>query len=272
MQNRPDVDKPSIIICSPNRILTDEDGNKRLEPVSIEHMRSRLNMLPPWNRTWQELCIDGEEIGHARSMASEYAIIKNAEFLFFIDNDVVLLPETLNKLVWLANNYPDYDIFSGVYNTKDSPSYPLIFKGVTEGHGEVFWDWTPGDILKDNIVGCGMGCCLIRVSLLHKMRERHKLSPFFSTLPASETGSGCSEDIFFIQRALKEHGSKVMIDTNLLCGHINMKTGVTYWLDEDTLPARNYYAKYPKELPNEEEQRGEEVGRTVEGNETTSSS
>jgi hypothetical protein len=261
---------PAVVVCSPNRIEL-VNGQWKLEDITVEFMRARLNLQPLWNRNHQELIVDGLEVGKARNAAAQEAVKVGAEYLFFIDNDVILKPQTLNRLVWLADNWPDYGIFSGVYCTKTPNSVPLIFKKVENpGHGEVFWDWTPGDLLKDDILGCGMGCCLIRVSLLKAMLDKYPDAPLFETVPPTINGKGCSEDIWFCTRARLEFNSKIMIDTSLICNHIDKLTGTMYGLPADSLPARNYYAKYPQELPNEEDQRREEIECTTEGNETTS--
>lgn len=223
--------KPNIIICSPIP-FEEVDGEMVMERVTVEWMRCRMNLTPPFNMTYREICIDGLPIDEARCRAAECAVECNTQYIFFHDYDVLLPEDTLHRLVYHLGNHPECDVASGVYCCKMNPPIPLIYKGINK---ETYWDWTPGDILIDNVTGCPMGCALIRTSVFHKLS---KDKPWFKTIP-----NECSEDIWFLNRMQDEIGSKILIDTSLLCPHIQNRTRVQYNLPEDSLPIRNYLAK-----------------------------
>ena len=220
MQNIYDVDKPDIIVCTPMRQTSSQ-------MVSVEWHRCRQNLIPPFGRTYREIAIDGKEIGEARCEAAEFAMKIGSEFLFFNDYDTILPPTTLHRLIYDADNYPECDVFSGVYCVKQEPPFPLIFKD-----GKTFWDWTPGDILIDGINGFGMGCCLIRTKVFKDLEK-----PYFQTMEK------ITEDIYFLNKCKVLLNSKFLVDTNILCTHQCYKTGRFYGLPDDSLPMRKWNEK-----------------------------
>ena len=221
MQNLFNGEHPKIVVCTPMPIV---DG--RLEPVTVEWHRGRQNLIPPFGMNYREIAIDGLPVDEARCMVAQMAIDCGSQFLFFNDYDVILPPNILNKLVYHAAQHPEVGVFSGVYCVKMDPPVPLIYK-----HGEIFWDWSLGEILIDGITTCGMGCALIRTSLL---KDIDKSKELFKTTPNG------SEDVWFLERARLEQDNKILIDTSFICGHIDNKTGVIYGLPEDCIPMNRY--------------------------------
>jgi len=234
MQNLFKGMKPKIVVCSPMPLVDGKLENK-LENITVEWHRHRQNLIPPFGKNYREIAIDGYPIDEARCAVAQMAIDCESEFLFFNDYDVLLPENILNKLVFWAGNKPYIDVFSGVYCAKMEPPVPLIYKS-----GQVFWDWCIGDILIDDIDGCGMGCCLIRTELFKKLIKSNPDKPLFRT---SENGS---EDIYFLRRAKDELNNKILIDTSFICGHIDNNTGKIYGLPEECIPMQKYLNKGAK--------------------------
>lgn len=230
-----------LAICTPIPTVQGPLG-LRLEPITVEFQRARANLACPTNFTYCEIHVDGKEVGEARCMAARYCLDAKPqpEFLFFLDYDVLPFFDALTKLVYRARCYPDYDIFAGVYCCKSSVAEPLIY--TEDGHGP-YWDWTLGDLLF-NIQGIHMGCTLIRTSLFQRMVEANPDKPLFHTILEKKTldpGGGLksergTEDLYFCKRARTEVGAKILVDTSVLCGHINNKTGQIFGLPKDSPP------------------------------------
>jgi hypothetical protein len=55
-----------------------------------------------------------------------------------------------------------------------------------------------------------------------------------------------TDDLWFCKRAMEEADSKILVDTGILCGHIDNETGVVYTLPDDCLPMKRYNAKLEK--------------------------
>ena len=192
-----------------------------------------MHMMAPFGWDFQEYYVDGETVDDARNKAAQFCVDNNHDALFFLDYDVVIPPQALHILAQHFNNYPDVDVFSGVYCCKSKYPTPLIWK--KQGSG-VFWDWTPGDVLIDGVTCCGMGCTLIRTALFAKVEK-----PWFKTIRESngveETAK--TEDAYFLEKA----AAKILIDTSILCGHIDNATGLMYTLPTESLPGRRLRAQ-----------------------------
>lgn len=239
----------SIVFCTPMRtvninVLVDDKVTtiQRTEPVTWEWHRARQRLMMPSNAFWGELEVIGLDVDVARNTAAAKCLESKqpVEFIFFLDNDVLPPPPTLTRLYYQARQHPECDIFFGVYCTKSDPPEPLIYGGDDSG---ALWDWTVGDVLIDGIGFVGMGCTLIRTSLLAKM-EHTEETPWFKTVDVTEYTDGNvvrlqgTEDAWFCRRAVAELGAKILVDTSILCGHINNQTGTIYGLPDDSLPAR----------------------------------
>ncbi len=227
-----------VAICTPVPAIEGPAG-KHLSPIATEFHRARQQLIAPFGFNLRELYEDGKEVGEARCSAVAHARELGCEFLFFLDYDVLVPQKALHRLVVDAQNNPDIDVFSGVYCVKMEPPVPLIYKD-RFGNG-AFWDWTPGDFLVDGIVGCGMGCTLIRLSLFDRLGNSEDI-PWFKTVhdvhPETETNVFVTEDLWFCRRAVEEAGAKIAIDTGILCAHIDPATGVQYVLPENSLPGK----------------------------------
>jgi len=236
--------KIGIAICTPMPFIKKSNGNLGLQTLSVEWHRYRMSLGFPTNINFYEIAADGMEVGDARNHCCEKALELGAEFVFFIDSDVLIQHDALKKLLMRARHYPDHDIFSGVYCTKHPTiAEPLLYK--KDGQGP-FWNWAIGDLVFD-LQSVGMGCTLIRASLFEKLEYDKINNPWFYTpndqkiTPEGfETNRG-TEDIFFCRRAREEVGAKIMADTSLLCGHQDLATGVIYGLPEDSQPVQSAY-------------------------------
>ena len=206
--------KVGIAICTPMPVVKKKDAPNGLQHITVEWHRHRQSLGFPTNIQFYEIPADGMEIGDARNHAAKVAMEHNAEFLFFIDSDVLIQWDGLQKLLMRARHYPDHDIFTGIYCTKGLSQEPLIYK--VDGEGPC-WDWTVGDLVFD-LASCGMGCCLIRMSLFEKLEFDEDTKPWFftpndrkQTPTGFETNRG-TEDIFFCRRARNEADAKIMAD------------------------------------------------------------
>lgn len=150
-------------------------------------------------------------------------------FLFFLDDDVIMPPDTLRRLVHRMDNLPeDVGAISGVYYSKSEPGEPLIFK--ERGRGS-YYDWRIGDFFKIWAAGCGL--VLIRTEALRRMIEQQS-HPLFSIdygLHMNEKGvleaRSITEDLYFytkMGKTLAPNGKpySLWIDTTIQAKHFDM--------------------------------------------------
>lgn len=177
-------------------------------------------------------------IAGSRNNMAWTTLDREYDYLFFIDDDVLIPDYALVRMHYQMQQNDDWDAITGVYATKTSPPEPLIF-GNDPSHAEPYWDWKMGETFP--VWGAGLGCCLIRASAFHKLIEKYgKDEPFFAF---QESGDGLNsasigEDLYFFKK-LYDAGGKVMCDGAVICGHMDLKTHRVYQLWKDCKPYKN---------------------------------
>ena len=190
------------------------------------------------------------QVADARNLVVDDFLKRGAEWLLFIDHDVVLPPTAFCQLNehMISKKYP---IVAGLYFTKSVPSEPLMYRGTGYGY---YANWKMGDLVQ--VDGHGMGCTLIHQTVLQAVCEetptyqvgsrtvhrafdtptRIGIDPETHTLNI-QTGT---EDIDFLDR-VRKHGLLAkagwkkfakerypfIVDTNIFCRHID-GSGVQY--------------------------------------------
>lgn len=163
----------------------------------------------------REIVTKGALVYHARNQAVQTFMqeVPPDEFLVFFDEDEILPPDTIQKLV--AHDLP---LVGGLYFMKSPPWWPLMFRyksrlvvphplyGET-GMYNIIGHWDDGALLKVDAIGCG--CMMIRRDVLEKIPP-----PWFSF-------SEGTEDLFFCRKA-QHAGFQVHCDTSIICGHLTM--------------------------------------------------
>lgn len=156
--------------------------------------------------------ITGMPFDHARNVGAMRALECGAEWLFFLDSDVVPPPDTILRLI--AHRQP---IISGVYHRRSPPAgVPVMMKD---------WQWVfnppKNAIMEVDVVGAG--CLLIHRSVLQQLPPQRPGKHWFDwrvdmqgILPREDC---LSEDFTFCWQA-KKAGYKILVDTSIQCKHI----------------------------------------------------
>jgi hypothetical protein len=151
----------------------------------------------------------GTPIDMARNEIVRSALDAKAEWVFFLDTDVICPPDTIARL--MSHNLP---IVTGVYYTRAPPIEPAIWHEVKPS-GKRAINFTSGQMVECDFIG--MGCCLIHTSVFKNLKK-----PYFEwTLSFEDTeniGVGRSEDFEFCKR-VRERGYKIWADTSISCRH-----------------------------------------------------
>jgi glycosyltransferase involved in cell wall biosynthesis len=153
--------------------------------------------------------LSGMPFDHARNTACDSALKGNFQWLFFLDDDVLLPPDTIPKL--MSRNA---DIVSGLYYRRSPPIAPVALID-TKPRPTFIGSFNAGDCFEVDLVGAG--CLLIHRRVLEAMKWPWfdwKLDRF--DIPEQER---CSEDFHFCREA-KKKGFKVWIDTSVQCQHV----------------------------------------------------
>lgn len=156
----------------------------------------------------------GANVAENRNLISEQALIHGAEWILYVDDDQILPPDTLMRL--LAH---DRDIVSALYVKRQMPFEPLMYDREDE-RGFCFQRLlTPlsGGLVE--VVATGAGCLLVKTRVLRKMAEEGLAGDGKEWWQLGQiVKSGWCDDMNFCHRA-REAGFQVWCDLNTRVGH-----------------------------------------------------
>lgn len=153
----------------------------------------------------------GSLVYTSRDALSQIAINQNCDYIFWLDSDMIFVPETLEYMMKELEE-KDLDFLSGLYFRRTHPFSPVLFDGLEIKNGICLWtEWKdlPEGLLE--IGGCGFGCVLMKTEMLVAVQAR--FNAMFTPM------SGVGEDLSFCWRA-RQCGYKLFADTNILLGHV----------------------------------------------------
>jgi predicted O-methyltransferase YrrM len=189
---------------------------------------SLFGALATWGQKFLPLEEEGALIDTARNRIFRKAQKENADYLLFVDSDMVFPADALQKLIAL-----DKDVATGVYFSRKAPHRPIIYNwtGKETGVHRNYVD-IPEEPFK--VDSCGAGFMLISRRVLDEWtQERYKKygRPFTRILADyGETGADhLGEDTSFCLRC-KELGYEIWADPTIELGHRGMQTvGAAHW-------------------------------------------
>jgi len=151
------------------------------------------------------ICPRGYIIEKARNLVVEKALKLDVEYIFWIDQDVMVPSNAIERL--LAH---DKVAVSGLYFLKKEPYVPCMYDFTPESLAKGIFSypekWDDG-LIETGLVG--MGCMLTKVSVFREYGP-----PWFRITKANIT-----EDVYFCQQ-LRILGYKPYVDTTLKCWHV----------------------------------------------------
>lgn len=147
----------------------------------------------------------------ARNNLSARAIQLGADYVLWLDSDMVFAPDILERL------FADYsagkgDIISGLYFRRVAPFKPVLFSTVestAEGPFTAEPESIPDDVFE--IQGCGFGCVLMPTGVLMDVIGKYG-NPF-------DPINGMGEDLSFCWRA-RQCGYRIVCDPAVSLGHV----------------------------------------------------
>ena len=180
-----------------------------MDTVQTEFAQSLVNMRPVGEiRHAFESC---SLIYKSRTDLGLLAIKEGAEFVLWLDSDVIFPPDLM---IDLMEDMKGRDIVTGVYHMRRAPFKPVIWKTLRQGltpdeNESVDYNDYPKDQIFE-VDGCGFGAVMMRTNVLEAVRDKyHEL---FAPVP------GYGEDLSFCVRA-RGCGFKIHCDPRIQIGH-----------------------------------------------------
>ena len=164
--------------------------------------------------------VTGYGVAQARNHLVDLAIDTKADYIFFVDNDVVPEPSSLSLL--LSGDDP---VVLGYYARRPKKSSwqgaTSLFKNGERDFTKTFSadeirEFRENGIYRIDVHGGGMGCALIKMDIF-----KNKIDyPWFRwTCYPGKIRRALSEDFYFC-RACHRAGIPIVADTRVACGHV----------------------------------------------------
>lgn len=154
----------------------------------------------------------GSLIYTSRNSLATMAIQMEADYVFWLDSDMVFPPDTLIRMLdTLKKN--DLDILTGLYFRRVPPYTPVLFDQL-EMRTKTVCAWSEFKTLPEELFevgGCGFGCVLMDTGVFLSVQAKH--GNMFA--PMGNNG----EDLAFCMRA-RDCGYKIYCDPSIVCGHV----------------------------------------------------
>jgi hypothetical protein len=216
--------------------------------VHLEVVNSWNSLVTPRNQRHSKLFCTGHEVGVAYNEFIKTILghprMSKYKFLLTVEDDNVLPPQALMRLLDRIHERPEFDAIGALYYAKCVGGSPMAYGDPAIYEASGYLDFRPrdvrgaverGELMEVN--GLAMGCTLYRMDLFREIE-----APWFVTV--NEFGydgelkdgvpigtrlgiKSMTQDLSFCMRA-REKGKRFAVDCGLRVGHLDIETGVTY--------------------------------------------
>jgi hypothetical protein len=172
--------------------------------------------LPPGVAALQRSVAVGNFIPAQRELIMEDALAQGFDYLFFVDDDIVLPANALELLLQTAAADPDAAVIGGLYYSRDSARPIAVADWNSEDTSTAH---IPGFTTQSaaEVAGVGFGCALLRVAAARTLS-----APYFPAHVYIERSAHrvrqCDEDYLYCERVRKA-GFTVRLDARVRCEH-----------------------------------------------------
>jgi GT2 family glycosyltransferase len=187
--------------------------------------------------------VGGPRLGfHRNKVVKRFLEHTDADWLLFIDSDMVFPPDALERLLGLADESSARVLaglcFSGGYGGDIRPTLYNVTED--EKHAQFILDWEIDSVIQVDITGAAF--LMIHANLLSEMYELHGENWFTEM---SRFDQVCGEDWSFCLR-VKDMNEPLLVDTSIKVGHIK-KTVIDSFTFIDQMKAYEKLGKQPYE-------------------------
>ena len=183
-----------------------------LDKIETQTVRSMFSLERPEGCDVSVEFMESSLVYLSRDRLSVIALEERADYILFLDSDMVFQPDLLKALLKDAES--GKDLVTGLCFRRRPEYNPAIWKRIRMGLPgesviEEFDDYPEGELFE--VDGAGMAAMLIRATVLKEIFETQKA--LFAPIP------GYGEDVSFCLRARKA-GFTIWCDSRVKVGHI----------------------------------------------------
>src|SRR3989344_5022404 len=175
------------------------------------------------------LIVDSTNISQARNLLVEAFLKTDADYLLFLDSDMVVSSQQVDALVSL-----DKDIASALCFSRGKNCIPAFRLMQNNEHFPV--KNYPENALVE-VSSVGMACCLIKRKVLEELGKKIKSKILFDTKFKS-VGMALGEDVFFCDLARKNN-YKIFVHTGIIAQHFGGVIDEKYFESHKAEAVRN---------------------------------
>lgn len=201
--------KPYVVVAQPRR-------NEETPPG--QHLDGNLGLHIDILGFSHGYCdIIGEKVDVARNYLIEQVLESDAKYMLFAGEDTILPYNAFKEMHKTAEENPR-SVVTGVYYIKMSDA--MIMSKIDDHI--MIPNVDPGQVIE--AWQTGMDCMLIPVQLLRELKEEDPELPFCCVASGIDDLPFIGEDNFFVYR-MRKLGWKLLVNTNVQCLHMDLKTG-----------------------------------------------
>lgn len=160
----------------------------------------------------------GSLIYTSRDNIAKKAIEMEADYVFWLDSDMIFEPNTLERLLARMEEDKTIDIITGLYFRRVPPFSPVLFDRLDIDVEKDVCFWTEFKDVPEGVFdvgGCGFGCVLMTTDVIMNVFGRFR--KMFTPL------GGAGEDLAFCWRA-RQCGFRIVCDSTVQLGHVGTVT------------------------------------------------
>jgi hypothetical protein len=214
-------------------VLVDQEKKERrvmpgyrypgLVPAELMMIANQIAIPPNVSTTWMVLKNNISAI--LREIMTKEAIRRNANFIYYWDDDVFPPPDTVYKMLNHMARFPDIGAITGVVWTKTFPSEPLVYKDANTG---AYWGMNRDPNAEpEDIYAAGAGSLMVRVQALRQMKPPY-WHDVYSIDPENHRQGISGHDIRLMRKMRDETGYRVTVDGSIECRHFDIKNQLVF--------------------------------------------